>query len=98
MLNFLKKVAQKSKCSLYIRVAPPQKTTTSYRFEINIRDNEGNEKNLTLGIHSTNFDIPHHEFWDTFYPLMFITRNGGPVFGSDHLYVNVKFDYVSHPG
>jgi hypothetical protein len=33
-----------------------------------------------FGFKTTNFDIPHGSIWDTLYPMMFITRNGGPVF------------------
>jgi hypothetical protein len=35
---------------------------------------------LRFGFRAVNYAIRHHELWDAVYPLMFLTRNGGPLF------------------
>ncbi len=45
-----------------------------------------------FGFKSVNFRIQHHELWDSIYPLMFLTRMGGPLFGA-HERAEVRFAY-----
>ena len=48
---------------------------------------------LRFGFHATNFRIAHHEVWDSVFPLMFLTRNGGPLFnrGYDSAVIRVHY-------
>ena len=48
-----------------------------------------------FGFTSDNFEIPHHKIWDSIYPLMFLTRNGGPLFGK-HTEATIEFKYPIH--
>lgn len=54
---------------------------------------EGGPVVRRLGFSSDNFSIPHLEVWDSFLPLMHITRNGGPLYnrGIDHADVEFGF-------
>jgi hypothetical protein len=42
----------------------------------------GRPKVARFGFRALNYTIRHHELWDAVYPLMFLTRNGGPLFGT----------------
>lgn len=50
-------------------------------------------RTLRFGFDAVNFEIRHHEIWDSVYPLMFLTRNGGPLFGTRHRRATIRFRY-----
>lgn len=52
---------------------------------------------VNFGFTAQNFVIRHHPVWDSLYPLLFLTRNGGPLFNRGHDRALIRFDYpVSH--
>jgi hypothetical protein len=42
----------------------------------------GSRPVIRFGFRAANYAIRHHELWDAVYPLMFLTRNGGPLFNA----------------
>lgn len=84
-----------SKQTLFIKVEKPYKSDQEYSFSIGQSDGGQKQAIQKIGFCNTNFPIPHHPIWDSFYPLMFITRNGGPVFNTNYREVIVSFDYVT---
>lgn len=48
---------------------------------------------LRFGFRALNFAIRHHEVWDGLYPLFYLTRNGGPLFGTPHDLARIRFAY-----
>ena len=48
---------------------------------------------IRFGFHMDNSDIQHHEVWDSIYPLMYLTRNGGPLFQEVSPHAILKFEY-----
>jgi hypothetical protein len=46
-----------------------------------------------FGFRAVNYAIRHHELWDAVYPLMFLTRNGGPLFntGRDRAAIRLRY-------
>ena len=76
-----------------ITVHPPRKTPHEYLFLYEI---EGGGAG-TFGITTETFEIPHDPLWDTLYPLMWLTRNGGPVFGEhDEVRITLAYPVLWH--
>ena len=48
---------------------------------------------LRFGFRAVNFRIAHHEVWDSVFPLMFLTRNGGPLFNRGHDTATIRVHY-----
>lgn len=48
---------------------------------------------VRFGFRAVNFPIRHHELWDAVYPLMFLTRNGGPLFGTGRDRATIRLPY-----
>jgi hypothetical protein len=46
-----------------------------------------------FGFRGVNFRLRHSELWDSLYPLMFLTRNGGPLFNKGHDRATIVFHY-----
>lgn len=61
---------------LTFTVEPPIKTKTEYIFSFY----SANKKVRNFGFRTDEFEIPHGSVWDTLYPLIYLTRNGGPVY------------------
>ena len=57
-------------------VHKPKKNAIRYEFTVTTDCGQ----KVPFGFHSINFEIEHHEIWDSIYPLMFLTRNGGPIY------------------
>ena len=90
-----------------IDVQVPLRTTTAYEFTCELRprrslrqrlsrhrgDVPTGSSELRFGYHATNFEIEHHDAWDGFYALYFLTRNGGPLFarGYDRAHIRLHF-------
>ncbi|QTN45229.1 hypothetical protein H7683_19920 [Ectopseudomonas mendocina] len=76
---------------LKISVVRPVKRDESYVFSAAV----GSGQVVSFGFHSMNFKIQHHELWDSIYPLMFLIRNGGPIFSQvpDGSRVVISFEY-----
>jgi len=45
-----------------------------------------------FGFRAVNFEILHSELWDSIYPLMYLIRNGGPLFDKFEA-ANIRFEY-----
>ena len=70
-------------------VMPPTKTPHAYLFDCKIK-----AKGLyRCGVRTETFDIPHDPLWDTLYPLMFLTRSGGPHWKYRPEPLCIKFTY-----
>jgi hypothetical protein len=65
----------------------PKKSKHEYSFEFYAKKG----KTRRFGFQA-KFEIPHGSFWDTLYPLMWLTRNGGPVFNKRDE-VKIVFEY-----
>ncbi|MEA2025279.1 MAG: hypothetical protein U9O18_01175, partial [Chloroflexota bacterium] len=92
---------------LDIDVQAPLRTLTAYEFDCEVRPRRSLRQRLTrhrgdtpsepaelrFGYHATNFEIEHHDAWDGFYALYFLTRNGGPLFarGYDRAHIRLRF-------
>ncbi len=48
---------------------------------------------LRFGFRAVNFRIAHHEIWDSVFPLLFLTRNGGPLFNRGHRIAVIRVHY-----
>lgn len=48
---------------------------------------------LRFGFRAVNFRIAHHEVWDSVFPLMFLSRNGGPLFNRRHRTAVIRVHY-----
>lgn len=46
-----------------------------------------------FGFIAENFDIEHHQVWDSIYPLMHLIRGGGPIFGTKFTKCHFVFLY-----
>lgn len=75
-----------------IQIARPVKTETRCEFSMQVSV-AGDSREVRTGFESRNFAIPHHEVWDAILPLMFVTRNGGPVFNRHDGPVRVALEY-----
>lgn len=50
-------------------------------------------RTIRFGFDAVNHEIRHHELWDSVYPLMFLTRNGGPLFNTGHPRATIRLRY-----
>ncbi len=48
---------------------------------------------VRFGFTTTGPAIDHHPIWDSFYPLFYLTRNGGPLFDTGHREATIRFEY-----
>lgn len=48
---------------------------------------------ISFGFVSLNYAIRHSELWDSVYPLMHLTRNGGPLFNTVYQKARILFRY-----
>jgi len=48
---------------------------------------------LRFGFEAVNYAIRHDRCWDSIYPLMYLTRNGGPLFNSHRDEATIVFRY-----
>lgn len=92
MFRFLTRTP-KAADGFQIAVHAPLKTSREYVFSLDIGDPNGGLATTEIGIRDASFPIPHAPVWDTYYPLMFIIRRGGPLFGIDGAKATIKFDY-----
>jgi hypothetical protein len=81
---------------LDICIARPEKTETRYCIPITVTDPDGRVRQHKIGLHDSNFVIPHHEIWDSFLPLMWLSRNGGPLFNKPITCARVRAEYPLH--
>ena len=97
---------------LEIEVLRPTKTESLYEFRCDLRPRrtlrdrlrrDGPERarlepsELQFGYRARNFTIRHHELWDGFYPLFFLTRNGGPLYNKGFDRAHIRFEYAISP-
>jgi hypothetical protein len=78
---------------LDVRIHNPVKSDTSYVIDLTIVPDSDSPVTKRIGFVARNFSIPHLELWDTFLPLMWLTRNGGPLFGRDSVRATVRADF-----
>jgi len=93
---------------LDITVLPPTKTESLYEFRCNVRVAPSTLQRIRrrvtataadgrqrwrFGYRTLGWDIRHHEIWDGFYPLFFLTRRGGPLFATEHDRARIRFSY-----
>lgn len=76
-----------------IKISRPKKTLSSYQFQIEVYSSKQEDNRHVIGILDSNFEIPHHEVWDSVLPLMYATRNGGPIFNKTSEPVQIEIDY-----
>lgn len=81
---------------LDIKIAVPVHEPRRYAFHLQITYPDGTVKAVEIGIKDSNFDIPHHEMWDSFFPLMYLSRNGGPLYGKSVTCARVRAAYPLH--
>jgi len=81
-----------------IRIQTPEKTAQRYVFTLGITVPGKGPVQSKIGIKETNFDIPHHVFWDSFLPLMFLSRNGGPLFNKPVPRGRIRADFPLEAG
>ena len=92
---------------LDIDVLTPIKTDSTYEFSCDLRPRRSIRSRLLsgsdtrkippprirFGFEARDFAIRHHAIWDAFYPLFFLTRNGGPLFGTGWDRARIRFGY-----
>ncbi len=87
---------------LTIEVPAPIKTDSRYEFRCTLRGGADgwrrllpgrDPSRLRFGFESRDVAIAHHELWDAIYPLMFLTRNGGPLFHTRHESAVIRVAY-----
>ncbi len=86
-----------------IEVPEPDRTDTSLEFACLMRElapwADGApggpvvERPIRFGFRTPNARVQHHEVWDGFYPLYFLTRNGGPLFNSAYDQARIRFGF-----
>jgi hypothetical protein len=52
---------------------------------------------VRFGFRTTGWRLEHHPVWDAIYPLMYLTRNGGPLFGRGLRGVRIRMGYPIPP-
>ena len=52
---------------------------------------------VRFGFRTHGWRLEHHPVWDAIYPLMFLTRNGGPLFGTSHPQARIRVAYPIPP-
>lgn len=70
-------------------IIKPHKSKHEYRFSFYAKEKKTKLRHFGF---KADFEIPHGSIWDTLYPLMWLTRNGGPVFNKIS-YVTLRFEY-----
>ena len=78
--------------SLDILVRKPVKSADSYAIGLEISGPKDSSTE-TIGFRRANFEVRHADVWDTLLPLMYITRNGGPLFKRRFSHANVRFEF-----
>ena len=93
---------------LDVVVQPPVKAASKYVFQCSMRVRPSRlerlgrrlprrpvppRTRLKFGYRSVGFDIRHHEVWDGFYPLFFLTRLSSPALGLEHPVMRIRFTY-----
>lgn len=79
---------------LHVRIHAPQKSEDTYAIPVTVIPEPGAvPQQKMIGFRARNFTIPHSELWDSFLPLMWLSRNGGPIFGKDGAWARVRADY-----
>ncbi len=75
--------------------APFTPATAVYRLK-SIARGFGSPARTTLrfGFRATNFTVAHAEVWDSVFPLMYLTRNGGPLFKTPYDTAVIRFRYA----
>jgi hypothetical protein len=48
---------------------------------------------VRFGFRTSGWRLEHHPVWDAIYPLMSLTRNGGPLFGTRHHRAAIRMAY-----
>ncbi len=81
---------------LDIRIEPPEKGPHHYKICLRISEQCSPKESKTIGIENSSFELPHHELWDSFFPLMYISRNGGPLFGKPITRARVTSEFPLH--
>ncbi|MDW3213693.1 MAG: hypothetical protein R8G01_06850 [Ilumatobacteraceae bacterium] len=89
-----------------IAVSEPVRTPERYEFRCTVspvrrwrsrlagaQPGEPEAHEIRFGFVATNFAIRHHPVWDSVYPLLYLTRNGGPLFQREHDRARIRFDY-----
>jgi len=90
---------------LEIEVQAPVRSSSAYEFTATVRERRplrdrlrsprttGDPVRSRFGYRASNFEIRHHEAWDGFYALFFLTRNSGPIFGHHHEQARIKLHF-----
>lgn len=93
---------------LDIQVLPPKKSDSLFEFGCVLRPvlsqaeyeheprqtpSDAHESQIRFGYRAVNFRIRHHEVWDAFFPLYYLTRNGGPLFNKGYDRAHIRFEY-----
>lgn len=81
---------------LDIQIGIPEHEARRYVIRFKITYPDGTVRRQQIGIRDSNFDIPHHELWDSVLPLMFLSRNGGPLFGKPIRRARIRAAYPLH--
>ncbi len=89
-------LAQESSEMLDIFIRRPVKADTRYILPIEIRTTDGAVTHQEIGVRASTFAIPHHEVWDSFLPLMWVSRNGGPLFNKPVTSARVRAAFPLH--
>ena len=76
-----------------VRIHAPLKTDTTYAVPLTIMERGKPPAAAHIGFKTRNFTLQHLELWDSFLPLMWVTRNGGPLFGTDGAQAVVRADF-----
>lgn len=78
---------------MQVRIHRPQKTENAYAMALTVAQPGEAPATKRIGFIARNFTLPHLELWDSFLPLMWLTRNGGPLFGRDGAKAVVRADF-----
>lgn len=81
---------------LDILIERPHKGERDYAIALQIRDPKGRQRIRRIGVERAEFPLPHHEIWDSVLPLMYLSRNGGPLFGKPVTRARVRAEYPLH--
>ena len=85
-----------ARLSLHIHIGKPQRGDDFYHLPLTITAPDGSKNIEHVGLQNANFKVRHHEAWDSYLPLMYITRNGGPLFGTQYSRAVVQADFPLH--
>jgi len=85
-VGFISKVSQFSR-----RLRTPKKSFT-YRLSHAIKTT----RRERFGYEGVNFEILHSPIWDSIYPLLYLTRNGGPLFNRhEEAVINFRYPIIT---